>query len=435
MFYNNYIIQKLEKYLSFNNEQFKYFLIIVATTQTIYSVVALREVLYEPFRAVLGTSNAVLGSLFGLIGFVQIFGYLLFGWLQDKMNIRYLLTFDLLGYAISTLVMANVPHLPFGGLVTIFILFGLFGDAIYWPTIQKSIKGLASSDKQATVFGFMETWRGISGIILNSLAIIVFTILGSSIFGMRFVMTFNSLLMIGVALIVYFKLPNDFLKHKQKEKQVKRSSLGTIIKCMKDPVVLLTGIGASCIYAVFSAVTTYFVPFLQHIYALPIAFVGIFGIVNGQVTRMIASPVSGTVSDKRFKTSALWMALCYSFIAILFGIILLMPHNKKLLIILIPLILLVSVICYFIRGVYYAPIGEAKIEDDYSATAMSIASFIGYSPSFWAFTLFGYLLDKYKGYESYKYIFIILLILSIAGLLANLLNHQLILKRRSQSNK
>lgn len=103
-----------------------------------------------------------------------------------------------------------------------------------------------------------------------------------------------------------------------------------------------------------------------------------------------------------------------------------------MLLILIPLILMTSLFCYFIRGIYYAPIGEAKIPNAYSATAMSIASFIGYSPNFLAFTLFGYLLDRFSGAKAYHYIFIILLVLSILGIVTNIINHYLIMKAQQK---
>lgn len=430
-------VTKIKNYLTMSNKQLLHFFVVVGTTQTIYSVVALREVLYEPFREVLGTSNAEFGTLFGLVGIVQIFGYLVFGWLQDKVNIRILLTVDLLGYGISALIMSLIPNLPYSVLIVIFFLFGFFGDAIYWPTIQKSIKGISNSEKQATVFGFMEAWRGVTGIILNSLGIIVYAILGSSILGMRTAMSLNSILMIFFAFIVWKFIPNDFLKDIKKDKrQTNKMSFKqdkeNIIKSFKNPVVWLTGISASCIYAVFAGITTYFVPFLQNVYALPVAMVGIFGIVNGQVTRMLSSALSGSISDKKFKTSSSWMAICYGLISCVFVAILLIPRGKSLLVLMIPLMLLTSIFCYFIRGIYYAPIGEAKIPNEYSATAMSIASFIGYSPSFWAFTLFGYLLDKYPGAQAYNYIFIILLLLSVLGILINIINNRFILKEQQK---
>jgi sugar phosphate permease len=431
----NRLVSKLNHYLGFNTWQLVRFFVVVGTTQTIYSVIALREVMYEPFRAVLGTSNAAFGTLLGLVGIVQIFGYLLFGWLQDKINIRFLLTIDLIGYGISALIMSTVPHLSYGVLIVIFCLFGFFGDAIYWPTIQKSIKGITAEHKQATVWGFMEAWRGVSGIITNSCGIIIYAALGSTLFGMRTAMTVNSCLMLLFAIVVWKFIPNDFLRNlKLNDAQPQKSANAVMIKqAVKNPVVWLTGISASSIYAVFAGVTTYFVPFLQNTYALPVALVGIFGIVNGQVTRMISSALSGLISDKRFKTSAVWMSICYALITGILVIILIIPQNSHWLPIMVVLMLLTSIFCYFIRAIYYAPMGEAGIPNEYSATAMSMASFIGYSPNFWAFTVFGYLIDKYSNHTAYHLIFIILIVLSLVGVVSNLLNHHFILKAQKQN--
>ena len=67
----------------------------------------------------------------------------------------------------------------------------------------------------------------------------------------------------------------------------------------------------------------------------------------------------------------------------------------------------------------YSPIGEMGIPGEMSAAAMAVASCIGYSPSFWAFPLYGILIDNFEPDTAYAMIFGVLLVMSAAGVVFN----------------
>lgn len=96
------------------------------------------------------------------------------------------------------------------------------------------------------------------------------------------------------------------------------------------------------------------------------------------------------------------------------------------------LLMLVTVFCYLIRGVYYAPIGEMGVPKEISAAAMAVAGCIGYSPSFWAYPLFGFLIDHFPAEKAYSLIFIIMIIFSVTGIvLTTLIGRKIIAKRQN----
>lgn len=424
---------KLKKILGMDSKKIKIYFAILLNSQLIYSFVSIRSVLYNPFKDALGVSNTELGFLLSIVGLVQIIGYFFLGWVQDLMRVRRVLSIDIFCYGVIALIVSLVPNLPFWILIICFFGFGLFGDAIYWPTIQKSIRGLAREDKQASAFGVMETVRGSIEFLANGTAIIIYTVLGSTLFGIRTAMAFNSTLMILSILILHKYVPKDFLENEERQKD-KKQALSGLLKAMKLPEVWFTGIGAACVYATFNAVTTYFVPFLQENFLLPIAMVSIFGLVNGSGTRVIVSPISGFGADKFFKSSASMMRVFFFINAIAVAIVLVIPREASMLVLcMIPLVL-ISVCCFFIRGIYYAPIGEVGVPLEITAAAMSVASCIGYSPAYWSYPIFGFFLDKYPGGQGYQYIFMVLLVLSIIGFIANTCNSIIIDKRRKQVN-
>lgn len=105
-------------------------------------------------------------------------------------------------------------------------------------------------------------------------------------------------------------------------------------------------------------------------------------------------------------------------------------RRKKLVYVAIATLLIMTICSYFIRSVYFAPIGESNIPNEYTATCMSVAAFIGYSPNYWGFPFFGFVLDTFKNFQ---YIFLSLLCLSIIGIIINYFNNRLIIKSRDMN--
>jgi hypothetical protein len=109
------------------------------------------------------------------------------------------------------------------------------------------------------------------------------------------------------------------------------------------------------------------------------------------------------------------MHLCYGTLVVLLVAILVLPKTHELVIPAMVILLLVAICCFLVRGIYYAPIGEMGIGKVNGAAAMAVASFIGYSPSFWGYPLFGFLIGKFDSARAYQYIFILLIVLAACG--------------------
>ena len=75
--------------------------------------------------------------------------------------------------------------------------------------------------------------------------------------------------------------------------------------------------------------------------------------------------------------------------------VLLTPRDSKYVLPMMALLLVISVFSGMVRSVYYAPIGEMGVPAEISAAAMAVAACIGYSPSFWAYPLYGSMIDYF----------------------------------------
>ena len=427
-------MQKLLDKLGFDKKTFMRFLLISSNSQLIYAFINIRSVLYDPFLEVLNVSNTEFGILMRFVGFITTFGGISIGWLQDRFSIRNILAINSFMYGTWALIMSLWPGCPFWMKSIFFISFGFNADAMYWATVLKSVRSLAKEDHQATAFGMLESIRGILGFLSNSLPVIIFTALGSTLLGMRTAMIVNSCITLLSGLSIWILLPKDPVPAAAKNTGSTKNAFAGFLKVLRMPEVWMTGLAASCVYATFCAVNTYFVPYLQNVYILPVALVGVFGIINGSVTRVLSSPIAGLVSDMRFKSSAHMMRACYVVLLALLAVAIAMPKDTGLVIPAMVVLLLIAIFCFLIRGVYYAPIGEAGVPKEISAAAMAVAACIGYSPSFWAYPIYGMLIDNFPPEQAYRMIFIVIFCFAVLGvILTTLLGHRIVAKRGLQA--
>lgn len=424
-------MSKIIERLGFDRKTFIRFFMVVMNAQMIYAFIDLKAVLYDPFIEALGVTNTQFGVLMGFIGFISTFGGAAVGWLQDRFSIRKILAVNSFMYGTWALIMSLLPGCPYALKCLFFISFGFNGDAMYWATVLKSVRTLAKEDKQATAFGMLKSGRAIWQLIINGIAVAIYTALGSTLFGMRTVMSINACLTIFSGFIVWIFIPEEKQQVENPEKGKTQVAFSGFIKVLKMPAVWMTGLSAMCVYAVSCAAFTYFVPYLKNVYILPAALVGVFGLVSSSGTRIIAGPVAGIVADMKFKSSAHMMRACHIGLTIMLAIALVLPKNEKFVILAMACLLVVAIFVALVRSVYYAPIGEMGVPKEMSAAAMAVAACIGYSPSFWAYPLYGYLIDSFETSTAYSIIFSVLLIMTIAGIILNTLLGKQIVKRRS----
>jgi sugar phosphate permease len=351
------------------------------------------------------------------------------GWFQDRFSNRKLLSINLLITGVCGFYLAFAPS--YHGALVVFALFGLTQEAFYWAAVLKTIRIIAPDDKQGTAFGALELVRGTTEFGTNALAVLIFTIVGSTVFGVKVAMGIDSAIIIIMAVVTWFVLPEEIYIKADTAKEKNKLALKGLVKVLVMPEVWMCGIAAMTVYTVYIAMGTYFLPFLQNVYALPVGLVAVFGLFNTSITRMICSPLAGVLGDNKFKSSTHLMNRLFSVIIVALGLVILMPKGPRFIIPSMIVLLSVTVLCYMLRGVYYAPIGELKMPKEISGSAMSVAAFIGYSPMFWAYATYGYMLDKYEPLQAYNRIFGIMIGFAVLGFLITFVMSRRIEKKRA----
>ena len=75
---------------------------------------------------------------------------------------------------------------------------------------------------------------------------------------------------------------------------------------------------------------------------------------------------------------------------------------------------------YALRALYFSIMQEGKIPLALTGTAVGIISVIGYTPDIFATPFFGYILDTYPGTKGHQYVFVVLCVFSVMGLIASI---------------
>lgn len=439
-------MKKLISKLGFDEKTFIHFFLIVSNSQMIYAFYDLKSVLYDPLLETLNVTNTEFGVLLGLVGLVTTFGGAAVGWLQDRFSIRKVLAVNSFMYGAWALIMALWPGCPYELKCLFFIAIGFNGDAMYWATVLKSVRIIAREDRQATAFGMLECGRAIWAFLLSSLSVILYTVLGSTVFGMQTVMGINGTITILSGLVIWMFIPEQLGRQSAEQKAEAtlsadnnevtkgktRKAFDGLIRALKMPEVWMTGGSAMCIYAVSCAAFTYFAPYLKNAYFLPAALVGVFGVFNGAGMRIIAGPVAGIITDMKFKSSAHMMKTCHIGVFLLLVVALLLPKKETFIIPAMVCLIVITLLVSLVRSVYYAPIGELGIPEEMSAAVMAIAACIGYSPSFWAYPLYGWLIDQFEAAKAYSIIFAVLLVMTFTGAILNMALGKKIVARRER---
>ena len=409
--------------LGFTKKTLIRFIVIAIGSQFIYSINAIRIVLYDPFRETMGITNTQMGFLFSLLGLVGLFAYIPATWFTDRFSSRKILTAGLILVGLSSFYFATAPAYPV--LLLIFFVWGFFQDGPFWASVLKSVRCTASEKKQATAFGVLELIRGSIEFFINAVAIVMFSWLGESLLGMKVAMSVNAGFITTSGILCWLILPEDKFLQGETQKEKNREAWQGVKKALLMPEAWLTGLTACGIYTVYVGIL-WFAPFLTKVYSMPVSMAAVFILFNTSLTRMFASPLGGVLADNMFGSGVNFMRYALAAVVTLLTIIIILPKSDALLYIGMSVMILITISVYMLRGVYFSPIGEMHTPKAITGATMSVAAIVGYSPGFWMNTINGKLLDSYEPEQAYDYIFRMMLVGALIGFIsANLMNKRM----------
>ncbi|MEG1633679.1 MAG: MFS transporter [Oscillospiraceae bacterium] len=384
-----------------------------------YVMPYMKSSFYDQMIAAMGCTNEQLGSLMTYYALACTISYLPGGWIGDKFKPKMVLLASIFGQAaLSFLFMFTYQSYVMS--VIIWCLMGLTGGFAFWPSLMKGIRMTGSDDEQGRIFGIFEALNGFASLLLSFVMIGIMAIVGGAdlITGFKSAVASMGILSLVSGLMVLFLMPKEATYAATEPGEKKKFTVKDYLSTFKIPGVWIMAILVWC-YVTVSAVASYLTPYSTNVLGMSAVMAASIGTIRTYGCRMIGGPLGGYLADKTFKSVSKEQTLGQIACIVTLGIFLILPTGVSD-IMLVVLLLLVGIAMFLCKGTYFSVQAELGIPTHVSATAVAIATFIGYLPDMFVHTMFGKWIDAY-GNAGYSRILIYGVATGVLGAVAAIL--------------
>jgi sugar phosphate permease len=379
---------------------------------TIYKLQNLKVVFYVPMVEDWGLTNLQIGLGFTVFAIVQTMGYFVSMMIADWFSKKILLPAGLIGVSLSGVYLSTLP--PFYGYLVSLGTLALFSEVLYWPVLLKAVRLLGTNTEQGRMFGFLETGRGVVDVVIAFGALFIFVQFGEGRPGLQAGLIFYTVITMIVGIITYFLVEDDKIEVDATSTIERNKALDGIKKIIGSLDLWLVAMTIFFVYATFIGIT-YFIPFMKDIYLMPVALVGVYGIVNQFGLKIVGGPIGGFLADKVCGSPAMYLKWTFLLSMLLMILFVQLPHQSMSIYVVMVATLSFCAIVFSQRAVFFAPMDEVGVPRKYAGSAMAFACLVGYLPSMFGYTVYGYFLDNFEGITGYNYVFYTMIVFSFCG--------------------
>jgi nitrate/nitrite transporter NarK len=389
------------------------------------SIFLLPFVLARVFRPTLldvfGITNLQLGIAFSIYGLVAMFAYFGGGPLADRFRPRLLLAAALLltaagGWVFSTGPSIGMPNLVYG-------YWGLTTIALFWAALIRATREWGEEEFQGAAFGLLDGGRGLVAAGIGTAMVALYAMLlpedpvmataeqRSEAFAHVIGWSIGAVcLAAGLILLV---LPERQGGVGSRVSGLPWRQLGTILRM---PSVWLQAIIILCAYAGFKAADVFSL-YANEVLALDEVDAARTATVSLWV-RPFAAVGAGYLADRR--GAARMTGLAFGLLLAGSAVLASGQLRPGMLGVFLLTIISTSMAIFALRGIYFALMQEGGVPLAYTGSAVGFVSFIGFTPDVFMGPLMGWLLDGSPGTVGHQHVFIVVMVFSIAGLMATL---------------
>ena len=424
-----------------------------------YVMPYMKSSFYDQMIAAMQVSNAQLGALMTFYTIALTISYLPGGWIADRIRPKKVLLISVFGQAaLSFLFVFTYSNYTMA--VIIWILMALTGGFAFWPALLKGIRMLGTNKEQGRLFGIFTGLNNLASLLLSFIMIGILTLIGRAdpVFGFQGAVASMGVLAIIAGLLLLFLFDDKDgspatptapavaagegkleasaapagaaipaaqaappAQTPAPGQAASRFTIKPFLDTFKLPGVwLMTGM-VWC-YVTMMAVISYLTPYSTSVLGISAGLAASIGIIRNYGVALIGGPLGGIVADKVVrsvsKQQVIGMALCAA--SLLFFI--LVPSGASA-ILLIVMILFAGTSLFFCKGTAFSVQAELGIPTSVSASAVAIATLVGYLPDVFVHTMFGNFLDSF-GNAGYQFIFLYGLAMALLGIVIALIAHK-----------
>lgn len=385
---------------------------LIAAGGVVYVLPYMRQSYHATMMEALNVTNTELGILNSVFGVFAVLCYAPGGWLADQFSPHKLLSFSLVVSGLAGFYFATLPS--YAGMMAVHAIWGVTTILTFWAAFIKANREVGTEEEQAKVFGIVEGGRGLTEAVLGSITVVLFASFVSKAAGLQAVIAMYAGLCVLIGIALWFVLPRVDTKPKSMKADDGPSALkmiGETIRCKAVWLMAMLVLCAySCYWGTFSL--SYFATdgFEQtDVYG---ATLSSFRMWFRPVAAIAAAYLATFIGTRKFLMGA------FTLMSVSYLVLALMPTSVDYLWLLWGDTAVLAFLVFSIRAVYYAMLEDSGIPLYLTGTAVGIISVIGYLPDMVFPLLTGWLYDTYPGAPGHQYLFGILAVASIVGLLA-----------------
>jgi len=397
--------------------------LLILSGELIYLLPYVLPRIFRPtFLEVFNLNNLQLGSLFSVYGIIALLSYVYGGVISDKFQPKKLMSYSLFFTSFGGLVLASYPSY-----FVLQILYGYWGFTtvfLFWGAMIKATRVWGGTDNQGQAFGFLDGGRGLVAASMGSLGILIFSIFLTNDIELtslterkeafRYVILFSSFMIFLTGLWVLFFMDSN--QKDQKNNVISSNTFSNIKTVLKIQSVWLIMI------IIISAYIGYRVTDIYSLYASDVMFFNQIEAANVSSSQLYLRPLVCILIAMLADKSSYIYFIIFGFVTMLIGSTIfafgIVQLNMNFVFYL--SLIIVATGTYSIRVLYFSIMQEGRIPLVLTGTAVGLISVVGYTPDIFAPPIFGYFLDKYPGLLGHQYVFTILVLFSILGLLASI---------------
>jgi sugar phosphate permease len=373
--------------------------VLVVVGGAIYPLIYLRQNFEITILDSFGMTASQLGQCYAMLGVLFVVTYIPSGWLADRVAPRLLMSFSLALAGVLGIWFSTMPNYE-----TVRIIFAGWGIATgltFWAALIKATAVLAKPSEQGRFFGILDGGRGLVEALLATVAVGMFAYWLESLgqdpaIALRKVIWFYVAFMLVMSPIVLFIVEDNRRNHDAGEASSAASSnfLDDLKTIATRPEIWLAAV---CIHYGLSAVA-----------------VGSITVAKLWM-RPIGAAAAGFAGDFLDRELVLGILLLLGSV-VLAGLVVLPTTAGTIL--LLALVLIIGILTYAVRGIYWATLESCKVPNRVKGLAIGAISLLGYSPDIYLPLINGVLLETFPGKLGYSIYFSGIAIAGVFGAFA-----------------
>lgn len=403
-------------------QPFYYIFLLMLAGEAVFILPFVIARIFRPtFLDLFQVNNLQLGYCFSIYGIVALVSYFFGGLIADRFPPGKLMGIALILTALGGILLAQYPSL-----LVLKLIYGYWGCTtilLFWAAMIKATRIWGGKVRQGKAFGFLDGGRGLVAAAFGSMGLFVisFYVVGDledlsfqdrRIAFRNMIWTFSIFISL-IGVLIYFVLRYDSDEIKQsashEKKAISFNNISLLLKRREIWLMMIIILTGYCGYKITDIISLYARDVMEYD-EIKAAGVGTMLLY----LRPIVGIAIGVLADRSKPSTWILSGFVLMFLGslvLLCGII-----GPSVSVIFMLSVVTTSLGIYAIRSLYFAIMEEGSIPIYLTGAAVGLVSLVGFTPDIFMGPLIGVLLDNNPGELGHQYIFGLLALFSVIGL-------------------